>query len=584
MPTVQLYGGRKVDPSLLPGARLEAHETAESEGAGFDLAVAREDEQKGAMFGDAAKAAGDVVGELQKEAKLKEDQAIQVETLDAHSQLSGWKTDALYDPEKGALGVKGQAATPNVGQVLGAFEDQADAIASGLSTDKARAAFARIRQGERDSLHLDLERHAAIEQKQYDSDTVDSFLTNKKNEATVGALDPLTVGRALEQGIGAINAAAPRQGWSPDTTQLKRDQWTTATADSIITRALDNGMTMQAKAYLDHFGPNGLNYITDKDVLAKLEKSMQVGQAKSAGIAAADKIIPTGGTLAEQLAQVKDLPDAERLIAEGRIEHAYGLKQAADRQTSEASLKTAYDILDQTRGNYGAIPSSMIAAMPGAERSALQSYGDRLAKGLPKETNWSVWSARMDEAQNDPATFAKRNLMADRGNLADAQFTQLTELRGSIIKGDREAATRTLAPFTLNNEMVNDALTRYGLDPKAKDGTPQAAANAQLRSLLRDKVTMIESLTGKKVDDVEMRQELDKILSTPATVPGSWWGLVPFTSTHLSDTTKPAVGLTITDVPASVRPALEASLKRHNRPVSDATILDLYIKGLTDKR
>jgi len=114
MPTVPLYGGRKVDPSLLPGARLEAHETAESEGAGYDLAVARGDQEKAAVFGEAVQIGSGVVGELQREAKLKEDQSIQVETLDAHSQLSGWKTDALYDPQKGALGVKGQAATPNV--------------------------------------------------------------------------------------------------------------------------------------------------------------------------------------------------------------------------------------------------------------------------------------------------------------------------------------------------------------------------------------------------------------------------------------------------------------------------------------
>ena len=112
-------------------------------------------------------------------------------------------------------------------------------------------------------------------------------------------------------------------------------------------------------------------------------------------------------------------------------------------------------------------------------------------------------------------------------------------------------------------------MTSYGLDPKPKANTPAFKAKAQLQSMLRDAVTAKENLTGKKLDDVAVQGELDRILSTSKTTPGSWWGLVsgPF----FDKTTR------ITDVPLTEQALIKEALHHAGQPVDDATVLSIYL-------
>ncbi|HLX21625.1 MAG TPA: hypothetical protein VKR23_15880 [Gaiellaceae bacterium] len=569
MPTVSLYGARKVDATLIPGVRKSAAETPDSEGAGLDLANARQDTEIASLGQEGATIAGHALDAMQTASA----QADQVATLDAHNQLLDAKTGLLWDPTSGALNVKGKAAVGNVDPVLGQFDDAADAIADGLTNDKQKLAFQKLRDNERQGLNLDLERHASGQLQEYDAQTVAAFSDNKQNEAAANAQDPGRVGQALGEGVDALKAAAPRQGWSPEVLQQKVENFQTATLTGVIGRLLDNGQTASAKAYFDE-----TKSLIKGDALGAIEKALQVGQAKSTGIQEADTIIGKGGTLAEQLEQAKQFPDKVREVVESRIEHANGLKVQAEHQQTETLLTQSYDALTKSGGDLTTIPPSVQATLA-QHMPALSSYAKTLSKGDKVETDPATFYARIDEAGKDPTAFAARNLLADRGKLDDADFKHLADLQLSVRKGDTAAANRVLAPFTVSTQMVNDSLVRFGLDPTAKPNTPQGKANATLRTMLRQNVTDLETLTGKKATDVDIQAQLDKILSASHTTPGSWWAVVPFSGVPLSgfsDKTASTINLTIADVPAADKLQITSALQRSGRAVSDATILDAY--------
>lgn len=567
MPTVQLYGGQKVEPTALPGVRKTAAETPESEGAGLDLAQARGDETLAAVAGQGVALGASLVGHLREQARLEADQVAGMESM---SDLSSFVDKRLYDPATGAINVKGKAALGLPEQVLEDFDTHASGIAQGLNTDEQRRTFDKVAASSRQSLELTLRRHTNEQMQAYEGATLQSLVVNKRNEAISNATDPRRVGQALTDAVTAIRQSAPRLGLPPEEVQQQVEAAQTATLTGVIGRLIDNGQVKSAQTYFDE-----TKDLIKGDALGRIEATLATGQTRAEGQQKADAIIAAGGTLSEQLEKAKGLDPDVRQVVEQRIEHANALKAATDRATAEVTLRGAYDILDQTGGDYTQIPTSVIATLPGSERSALQSYGVRLAAGEKTETDKPTYYALMTQASTDPEAFTKVNLLSSRAKLGDVEFKQLTELQYSIRKGDRAAADRELAPFNVNNEMVNDALTRYGLDPKSTDKAA-IKSYATLRTMLRQNVTDLETLTGKKANDVDIQAQLDKILSTSEKVPGSWWGLNPFTSTHIKDTNKRPIDLTITDVPAGERTQIEAALKRSGRAVSDATVLEAY--------
>src|SRR5688572_31779249 len=116
--------------------------TAESEGAGVELARADKWRSLAHTAGTAARIGIVEYGRLVEEEK---DQADQTALTEAANKLSAWKHSTLYDPNQGAMARKGKDALPLPEEVAAGFEKAAGEIEAGLSTDKQRAAWARVK-------------------------------------------------------------------------------------------------------------------------------------------------------------------------------------------------------------------------------------------------------------------------------------------------------------------------------------------------------------------------------------------------------------------------------------------------------
>jgi hypothetical protein len=152
-----------------------------------------------------------------------------------------------------------------------------------------------------------------------------------------------------------------------------------------------------------------------------------------------------------------------------------------------------------------------------------------------------------------------------------------------IRSGNQKGADKELAGFRTKNEILDDTLRQYGIAPGGKDQTPDEQLGiAQLRRMLDQRVEAQESLTGKKPTNEDIQQAADDLLSmkVDVTEKGAWANIIPGGKPFFdTTTTKRLIDLRPGDVPEALRPQIVAALQKAKRPVSDTTILDMYLEA-----
>lgn len=568
MPQVPVYGQPKVDLEPLPGARKTAAETPESEGAGVGEAI-------GTLGNTAAAISTAEVARMTREAQQQADDVV---ALNANNQIATWENKTLYDPNTGALAQKGQAALGLPEQVSGSFATLTDGIEAGMN-DRQKAAFQKVKSARQIDVNATIQRHVFGEMQTYEGQELNDSIENHRQLAIANASDPRRVGVELQGALSDLQQSGARLGLGPQAMEDQAMKITTATHVGVIDRLLENGQSKQAQIYYDET-KDGIS----GDQQGAIEKALHVGTVRTDAQQLSDAITKKGGSLSDQIQAVKDAgatgdtrDEAIRYIKENN-----DVQEKQQRDDTEALVSKAYTSVFQTGRLNSISPSDQVKL--GAHIEPLQRYAEFLAKGEPVATDWPTYYARMNEASTSPDTFQKRNLLDDRAKLDDADFKQLVELKSSIQNGDRKRADEGLAPFRTHQEIVNNSLTNYGLDPEAKPNTAQGKANAELYRLVDQGVANAEAQTpGKKASNQDIQSIVDHVLSTNQKTPGSWWALVPGSGVPLGNftsRTKNLLDLTPADIPADMRQGIERQLRASGRAVSDATVLELYQQTL----
>lgn len=566
MPTVQRVE-RTQSTAALPGARLNAAENADSAGVNLLEAKGRTD-QALAGFGGEVAHAGNVMARDQREAADREkERADQVAVLNASNVLSEWENKRLYDPNAGALAVKGKDAFGLPEKVGDEYQEVAGQVEQTLSTDRQRQAFARVKLDRQQNIDLTLRRHVFGEMQRYEGQELTAFVENARSSAIQNANDPARVGLELGQAVDAIRTHASRLGMGPEEVQHQVEAATSNTFTGVIEQLLATDQTKAAAAYFDETKSQ-----IKGESLARIEHALEEGKLRGQAQKKSDEIIGAGGTLTEQREKAKGIDDPKlRDEVEQRIEHNATVNDRAQREQEQETLRGVYNIIDRTH-DVTAIPATVWANMDGEKRASARAYAHALAKGVPVETDFPTYYGLMQQAAHDPETFATTNLLGYRAKIGETELKQLTEMQGAIVKGDRASAEKVLGGFRSKEQLIDDGLNLYGIDPKeAGKGSTEGRAISQLRRMVDDRVQAQENLTGKKATNADMQSIVDSLLSQKASVPGSWFGT-------WWPTEKKLIDVTIGDVPAADKAQITEALKRANRPVSDATVLDLYLE------
>jgi len=569
MPVVPIYKRQTQLEQLPQNVRLTAGETPESQGA---LQAEGDAKIAGALAGVGAKTAA--IGEqgFSEEIAKEKDRADNIALMNADTQLARWENERVYDPNKGALTIKGQAAFGLPEQLRDEFTTQADAIEAGLSTDRQKQAFRRVRTERGINLDGVIWKHTSAEIQQYQANELQASVDNSRNAAIANSDDPRRVGIEIAKQTNAIQTHAKWLGFGPEETAKQVTAARSATIVGVIENALAQDKTKAAQTYFDT-----LKGEISGEAIVRIEKALKEGSVRTEGQKQADAIIGAGGTLSEMREKAKGIQDAEvRDNVTQRIEHEWSVREAINRQDEENALKGAFNILDKTPDIHK-IPPTAWVSFTGAQRGALMAYADKLSAGTPVETDYPTYYSLMTQAGKDPTTFANANLLNYRAKLGDTEFKQLTDIQLSIRNKDNAKADRDLGDFRTKDQIVTDSLIKFGITTDdSKLSTDQRRALAELRQLVDTRTTAQANLTGKKPTGQDIQSIVDQILSSSIDVKGSWWNIWP-RSGPFFDQSKKFQDITPADIPGDERQQIEAALRRRGRPVNDTTVLDLYL-------
>ena len=460
------------------------------------------------------------------------------------------------------------------------FNEFAGKLQQGLPNDRQKAAFEHQRNNVALNLDGTVRRHVFQQIQQYDAAETQSAIENNIQNAITNANDPRLIGQSLDKALQAAQGFAKRNGIGPAEAQKQIAGIQEATHVGVISALLAQDNTKAASVYFEEARDSG--QLKGK-ALTRVEEALHVGQVKKQAQTQADRIIDAGGTLRAQLDKARAIEDTDVQDAVvRRIEHADAVNDKATRDAEEQRLTSAYDIVRRT-GRVEAIPSSDLAKL-GSHLPGLYSFANAQARGVPIETDSSTYYRLMDMAVDDPEKFIKQPLLGFSAQLGKEEFNKLAGIRLSLASGDKAKAEKDLAGSRTTNQILEDTLTQYGLDPNPKPGTADAKAIAQLRRMLdvRVETEMAGSKTGAKPQSTDIQKMLDDLLSQKSTVKGSWWNLFPGGQPFYDKDTR-LLDLTIEDVPAAERTIIEGKLRARGKPISPVTILDTYIEAESRK-
>lgn len=569
MPTVRRIE-RQVAQDPLRGGYKRASSSAIAEGAGVEEARAQKFGSI-ADFGERVTRFGaSMLAQITDAEREATDKAA---LLEASNKLSDWKNQRIYNPNGGALTLKGQAAMPLPEDVRGEFNDVANGIESGLTTAKQKAAFAQLRSQEWQGLDLTIRRHVFGEMQAYRTQELEAHVDNSVNAAINAANDPKLVNVELTKAVSAIRDSGPSLGLGAEQIEAKVRGITSQTHVGVLEQLLAQDKDAAARAYFEATRDQ-----IDGKQIAKVEKALDEGTLRGEAQRKTEEILAAGGTFKEQREAAKKIEDEKLQDAVlERLDHEETIRQRAQRESDENDQRKAFDIVDRTH-DVSKIPPALWTSFDGNTRAGLHAYARARAKGEPIETNDPTYYGLMQQAGNDPAAFATVNLLQFRAKLDDSDFKQLVGLQLSIKNQDRNATEKTMTPFQTRQALVDDALTLHGIDPNAKADTPEGKAIAQLRRMVDKRVDFLQQ-DGKKADNQSIRAEIDDILSTTATIPGTAWAILRPFKYDWADSQKRLIDLTPEDITPAQRSEVEAWLRSHNQPISDATVLDRYIEA-----
>jgi hypothetical protein len=560
---VPQYGAQKVQLDTEPSARITAVPTPDTFGAGIGDVVSR----LGAGF------ANDLA------AKHKQ-QADESALLDFDNQTAAFEAATIYDPQTGVLNtVKGKDAVGLSQKVGGQFDQFTGPLMAQLMPDQQMAA-AKLASQRRQGMTRTLDSYGSQQIDAYDKSVTEDGLTNSINLAVANAaIDPARVNTELQRQQMIVHGYAQHQGLSPEATQAMLTEVATKTHIGVVNQLLASDQDQAAQVYFDQHKDEIAG-----TALTSVEEALKRGSTVGESQRQSDLIMQHVSTLKDALDLVQTIQDPKlRDATEERVTRAWSLKEEGDRQQEESLMKTAANAIDANpaKGAF-AIPPATWSSLSVGQRTQLELYAKRNAPGETGiVTDQPTYYRLYSQASTAPAEFEKVNLLDYLTRLDKADFKQLVELQGSVRKKDGTVDDK-LDGFRTNEQIFNDTLTTSGIDPKVSSAGNGANDQeiAKLRKALDDKVMSLQRMTGKKATNEDVQGLMDGLVQSVVTQKGSWFGLIPFSGVPLRDQSKRVGDLTAGDIPAATRAHLVELLKGAGRPVTEDSVLNLYLAGL----
>jgi hypothetical protein len=568
MPTVQSYGQRRVVTRALPGARRTTAPSPDAFGAQVGATLARVSSAAATTMANAERTRND-----------------QVAVLRATSQLTAWENERLYNPETGALTIRGKDAQSVLDVVPGEFDTRAGELAAELSNDEQRFQFERFRLQRQTAIDYSLRRHVYGEMQQLDRDEFKGFVANMTSNAIANADQPALVGAALGELTQRTEEFARRQGLGPEQRKQMIEEARTNVHSGVISRFLSQDKDQAAQVYYDEVKEQ-----IGGEARERIEKALEAGTLRVNAQRESDSILQGSDTLETALQKVRGIKDPElRDEVQQRVEHGFTIRDRQQREAEESTLTRLYN-LGEKGGLRAVTRDPAWEGLSGGSRAGIRSYLENLANGTPRKTDQRRWYDLMTMATT-PATqdqFAKTNLLTVRPYLSDSDFQQLAEIQGRIRAGDVRGANALAATEGEVKTITDESLRKVGLDPtppeKGSKGYDEAATArvTEFRENVRRAVAIEEQRKGgQKLTTLEIQAIVDRFTIKTQEGVDRWFRAdIPpqFGFERKAQVTR------VQDVPAADAAAIRAAIVRQGGKPTDAQVIAVFNAKLARQR
>jgi len=456
----------------------------------------------------------DVSGLTREVAKIAEEErqkADQIALTDAYGKLSALDTQLLHDPKTGAFSRRGQNAFTAPEETRAAWQMGAAEIAHGLTTDAQRMAFHRTAVLRGADLDRAVQQHVAGEIQRYDDETMQNYIINERDAATLNFRDPARVQSAIGNQIAALTKYAQRNGLPEEWKAERIAEARSKTHIGVIDRMLSNGFDRLAKRYYEA-NRDGLTGADVSRVEEKLQSASTDGEAIRAVTEVWQKLGPKTPNDPLKIATMEDVirekyKDEPNVIKAAMLElrsraQAFNAEQSELTATNKAAVLGAF--------NRGATLSRLVRMpayleLSGTEQEQIKSYvvdrvhvlterveTERVRRGF--QAYWQLSDPRRLLAMSDNSILAQEPVLG-------------RELVGDLMRQKRVLTTSEIRvrDAAVDTDAFRHLARRAGIDP---DDKTNAADLGALRYKIENAVDREQERAGRQLT----RKEKDAII------------------------------------------------------------------------
>ena len=530
MPRVERYTQRQVATRPLPTVRRQAAETYASAGGLQAEAIAG--------FGAAATRVGLEIHEAERQ------QADTVALTTAERQLGEIEHQLTTDPEHGFETVKGQAVLGLRSKSMELFDQQADMIASNLTSDRQRQAFTRAREQRRFSVLEGIERHTSRELAAYDKGEATAGITTAANLAIANAETPRRVAEELGRIDGLVDTYAGVLGVSgPEAKKEFLADVRSKVHVGVVERLISLDRDVDAADYFaevkDQITGSALGALETKLDLASTEgialrASNEIWDAHGPD----DDVAPIALDTMEAAARARfaDNPKALKATIDWLRQRKIGV-DAGRKEREEATLNTVWGAVMEGRPMTAIQRAPAFVSAPARVQIQVRDYYQRQlehqaslayqAEARANAAESRAWTREQrQERQLEMRTWSTYATLADpqqlrhmtRGQILE-QLPKLGRDNTNRLLNDHEQLLKSDAAVrdaTIDADLFTEIAYDAGLDYVTKTpGQRSEAENAnvgRLRSTVEDAIASAQGRKGGQLTREEKRATMEQII------------------------------------------------------------------------
>ncbi len=492
--------------------------------------------------------------------------------LEAGNKMATEERRLLYGDESGQGGLLSREGKDSFGipeEFLTAYTKFAGEVGATLSSDAQRQAFARLTASAQQRTALALHRHVFDERQKFDTTETQTFLEGSVSAAALSADDPAAVNVELTAGLEEINRHVDRMGMGEDAAAAMRLDYTTAVHQAVISRLLAMEKDRLAEIYFEGVNKEEISAAVQTKIIIDLEEGTLRGESQKK----TDELILESASIQEAFDKSLEIKDDKlRDATRDRLRQRLTDERIATNARQEKALNAATDILERTQ-DIGSIPPSMWTDFSTTERARLKAYVKEMKSPTGVTTDRVFWDQLIRQSTEDADAFAERNLAKEKHRLSESDFQQLTLMQQRIRGG---AAPRDTLPagFATKTQVLDGIYRDFDIRRGSRAGD-------QLIEDLDRAIDAAQGLTRKELTNTEVREFADRIMTEIVLERGSIFNALPGGRFFgpLTDQTKRAGDINLTDIPPDELDALRQKLIADGREPTRDALLQLFIRG-----